>query len=86
MAILKDWKIVSNKLANKKEKVKVDKFSLKWKEIWFIDKTTPFSSYEWVILDDEPSFWLIKVKVISKDINNPFDWIKNVPITQIRYA
>lgn len=86
MAIKVDWKIVSNKGIKKKEKKVEVKASLKWKKIWFIDKSYPFSSYEGIILSDEPYFWLIKVDVISKDKNNPFKWIREINIKDIRYV
>lgn len=69
MAILVDWKVLSEKDRKKQPSLlkEKNKKSVIWKEIYFLwDRSENFSCYEWIILEEFDLEY--KVEVVCKNI------------------
>lgn len=68
---------------NKKEKIQ----SLKWKKVWWVDKSPPFNSFDWIINDEsQDSDWMISVKWENRNIHITENkrWISKIKFSWLR--
>ena len=74
---LKEYK----KLHRQKLKPKEKPTSLVWRKCWWLDKDSPFDSYDWTILS-EPKDWKIRVNYLNRRTGDL--WINTINFKQIR--